>query len=301
MALRRYSLVGTGNAGEGNVNALTGQNSKTAMPVTKEREGADSASAAIVRDTGPYSARNTSKGALIEEAYRVFTALGRGESVEQVREQVLRGTLLSQRSRENRERIWTSIHGRYLVPATPWLTSLLAGTSSSGPHSREFVSLLYLLYALRDHLTFDFVTHVLWAKGHQSRLVISRNDVLDLLNEAAPRQPQIERWTESTRTKLAGSILTALRDFDILEGQQKKTLAQPVLPLSTAAALLRVLAVEGCRGRQAIEDVTWRLFLLTEQEVAATLAKLAQEGRIRFEKAGATVVLETPLEWEQRP
>jgi hypothetical protein len=283
------------------VNALTGRNSQAAMPVTKEREEADSTCAAIVRDTGPYSARNTSKGALIEEAFRVLTALGRGESVAQVREQALRGSLLTQRSRENRERIWTSIHGRYLVPTTPWLMSLLAETCSSGPHSGEFVSLLYLLYALRDRLTFDFVTHVLWAKGHPPRLVISRNDVLDLLKEAAPRQPQIERWTESTRVKLAGSILTALRDFGILEGQQKKMLAQPVLPLSTAAALLRLLTVEGCRGRQAIEDITWRLFLLTEQEVAATLAKLAQEGRIRFEKAGATVVLETPLEWEGGP
>lgn len=205
------------------------------------------------------------------------------------------------RSRENRERIWTSIQQRYLIPTTPWLTSLLADTCASGPHSREFASPLYLLYALRDRLTFDFVTNVLAVEGHQGRPVVSRNDVLDLLNQAAGHQPQIERWTESTRIKLAGSILTALRDFGLLEGQQKKVLVRPVLPLTTAEALLRVLTVEGCRGRQAVRDATWRLFLLTEQEVASTLAKLAQQGRIRFEKAGATVVLETPLEWEDRP
>ena len=232
----------------------------------------------VVRDTGPYSARNSSKGALIDEASRVFAALARGQSVETVRDQVLRGTLLTQRSRENRERIWTSIQQRYLIPTTPWLTSLLADTSASGPHSREFVSLLYLLYALRDRLTFDFVTSVLWAKGHQARPVVSRNEVLDLLKQTAGRQPQIDRWTESTRIKLAGSILTALRDFGVLEGQQKKVLASPSLPLSTAEALLRVLTVEGCRGRQVIQDSTWRLFLLTEPEVASTLAKLAQQG-----------------------
>jgi hypothetical protein len=207
---------------------------------------------------------------LINEASRVFAALARGLSIEAVRVEVLRGTLLSQRSSENRERIWRSVKQRYLIPTAPWLTSLLADTGRSGPHSREFVSLLYLLYALRDRLAFDFVTDVLWAKGHEARPVISRNEVLDFLTQAAGRQPQIERWTESTRIKLAGSILTALRDFGVLEGQQKKVLARPILPLSTAEALLRVLIVEGCRGRQAVQDSTWRLFLLTEQEVTST-------------------------------
>jgi len=257
--------------------------------------------AVVVRDTGPYSARNSSKGALIDEARRVFAALALGQSVESVREEVFRGTLLTQRSRENRERIWTSIQQRYLSPTTPWLTSQLANLCESGAHSREFVTLLYLLYALRDRLTFDFVTKVLSDKGHQSRPVVYRNDVLDLLNQAAGREPQIERWSESTRIKLAGSILTALRDFGVLEGQQKKFLVRPDLPLSTAEALLRVLIAEGCRGRHVLRDSAWRLFLLTEPEVASSLAKLAQQGTIRFEKAGATVVLETPREWEDQP
>jgi len=180
--------------------------------------------AVTVRDTGPYSARNSSKGALIEEASRVFAALRLGQSVDEVRDQVLRGTLLTQRSRENRERIWTSIQQRYLIPTTPWLTAMLTDACESGSHSREFVSLLYLLYALRDRLTFDFVTNVLSAKGYQAKPVVSRNDVLDFLKQAAGHQPQIERWTESTRIKLAGSILTAIRDFGVLEGQQKKAL-----------------------------------------------------------------------------
>ena len=122
-----------------------------------------------------------------------------------------------------------------------------------------------------------------------------------IFSTAARRQPQIERWTESTRIKLAGSILTALRDFGVLEGQQKKFLVRPSLPLSTAEALLRMLVAEGCRGRQVLQDPAWRLFLLTEPEVAQSLAKFAQQGTIRFEKAGATVVLETPKEWENQP
>lgn len=279
------------------MNTITRHTRKATAPATGERRAVRLRSGAF-RDTGPYSARNSSKGALIEEASRVFTALGGGQSLEQVRDQVFRGDLLTQRSRENRERIWSSIQQRYLVPASPWLTKLLADLCASGAHSHDFVSLLYLLYALRDHLTFDFVTDVLWAKRHLASPVISRNEVLDLLNHSERRQPQIERWAESTRIKLAGSILTALRDFGLLEGQQKKVLVRPHLPLKTAETLLRLLTWGGCRGREVVQDVTWRLFLLGEPEVASTLAKLAQAGSIRFEKAGSSVVLETPKEWE---
>ena len=142
------------------------------------------------------------------------------------------------------------------------------------------------------------MTQVVWDRTFETSSVVSRNDVLDLLTQAAPDQPQIDRWSESTRIKLAGSILTALRDFGVLEGRQKKSIARPPLPDLTAEVLLRILTAEGMRGREVIEALTWRLFLRSESEVAAILSKLAQAGHIRFEKVGATVVLDTPTEWE---
>lgn len=252
----------------------------------------------LIRDHGPYSARNSSKGALLEEASRVFGAIASGGSLEEVRGQALRGTLLSQRSTQNRKRIWSSLHQRYLISEMPWLTRVLAEKSSQGAHSSDFASVLYLLYALRDRLTFDFVSNVLFPKRNSNRPVVSRNDVLDLLQSAAPYQSQIDRWSESTRIKLAGSVLTALRDFGLLDGKQKKILVKPAFPSSTAAVLLRILVSEGCRGRHVLEDQTWRLFLLTEADVAQSLARLDREGTIHFEKAGTTVVLETPAAWE---
>ena len=82
-----------------------------------------------LRDDGPYSARNTSKGALIEEAARLFYAMSSGLSIGQAREQMLRGSLLTQRSSVNRKRIWTLLQLRYLVPELPWITRLLAEKS----------------------------------------------------------------------------------------------------------------------------------------------------------------------------
>ncbi len=255
----------------------------------------------IIRDTGPYSTRNLAKGASITDAAQVFAALRDGLTVAEVRDGAHGGKLLSQRGRSSRDRIWASLHHRYLTHRIPWIISALVNALGHGERSAEFVSLLYLQYALRDHLTFDFVTEVLWRKGYANRPVVQRTDLVDLLDQATAEQPQIARWTEKSRLKVANSILTALRDFGVLEGTRNKVLVRPSLPLDTAEHLLRVLVTEGCRGRQVLEDPAWRLFMLGPQDVAATLAKLAQEGRIRFEKVGRTVVLETPQAWEESP
>jgi len=255
----------------------------------------------IIRDTGPYSGRNLAKGASINDAAQVFAALRDGQTVEQVRDGARSGKLLSQRGRSSRDRIWASLHHRYLTQRIPWVISAITDALGHGEQSPEFISLLYLHYALRDHLTFDFVTEVLWRKGYASRPVIQRTDLVDLLDHAAAEQPQIGRWTEKSRLKVANSILTALRDFGVLEGTRNKVLVRPVLPIGTAEHLVRVLVTEGQRGRQVLEDPAWRLFMLGSQDVAATLAKLAQQGRIRFEKGGRTVVLETPQAWEESP
>jgi len=166
---------------------------------------------------------------------------------------------------------------------------------------KVFISLAYLHYVLRDRLTFDFVTEALWHKGYQARPLVPRNDVLDLLDQKASEHPETQRWAETSRVKLAGSILTALRDFGLLEGMQKKYLVRFSLPLSTAEQLARIFTVEGRRGREVIEDPTWRLFMLNDRDVAVTLSKLSREGNVDFEKAGMTVVLQTSPESEEKP
>jgi hypothetical protein len=163
--------------------------------------------------------------------------------------------------------------------------------------SREFLSLLYVHYALRDQLTFDFVTEVLWERWRARQLNVGPEEVHALLDRASEEQPQIGQWAESTRIRLARHILAALRDFGVLEGKVKKTLQQPSLPLQTGEHLLRILIKEGQHGALVLSDPSWRLFFYREDEVAHLLSQLAQARRIRFERVGDTVVLDVPEEW----
>jgi hypothetical protein len=179
------------------------------------------------------------------------------------------------------------------------MTAALRQAHASGRYSREFVSLVYLLYAIRDRLALDFITRRLWPRWSTDPVVAAPGDVLNLLDEASDTQPQIRKWSQSSRRKLATSILTALRDFGLLKGTQRKVLSQPPLALATAECIVRLLTAEGLRGREVLEAPTWRLFLLGPEDVAHVLLQLTQARRIRFEKAGSTVVLETPEEWRE--
>ncbi|MCP4039864.1 MAG: DUF1819 family protein, partial [bacterium] len=159
---------------------------------------------------------------------------------------------------------------------------------------RAFVGLAYLHHVRRDRLTFDFVTDRLWARFHSKAPAVSRDDVLDFLANYESHDEVIKKWRESTRKKLAGNVLSALRDFGLLTGVQRKSLQSPVVPPSVTLHLCRLLDGEGLRGRALLQAKDWRLFLWEPHDTSLALAQLAQRGDIRFERSGRTVVLEIP-------
>lgn len=204
----------------------------------------------------------------------------------------LRGQMLPPCSYENRQRIWDSLHYRYFAPGLQWITRGLASASASGANSPEFVSLAYLYFALRDRLTFDLVTILVWERWLARSLTISSADVVGFLEHAASQHPAVSKWSESTRTKLASSILAALRDFGLLRGIYAKQIQRPVVAPETVFHLLCILLAEGSHGRAVVEAPDWRLFLWSEDDAAKALAELAQRRWIRFERGGRTVILE---------
>lgn len=245
-----------------------------------------------VRDVGSFSSRNSSKGALLNEAFLLLSAFGKGQTVAELREQAVRGQMLSRGSYETRQRIWDSLNHRYFAPGLPWIIRGLASASGAGATSPEFVSLAYLYYSLRDRLTFELVTGLIWERWLARSLTISSSDAAGFLERSSLQHPEVKKWSESTRTRLVRSILAALRDFGLLQGIYTKQIQRPVVAPETVFHLLCILLAEGCHGRAVIEAPDWRLFLWSEDDTAKALADLAQRRWVRFERAGRTVILE---------
>jgi hypothetical protein len=245
------------------------------------------------RDASHPSARNSSKGALLSEAFAVFHALSDGTRVDELRAAALDTRLFRQTARETRRRIWDSIHWRYFAWNPPrWVLSDLCGAATTEPHDPRIQGLLYLHYARRDRLTFEFVTEFLLRRWQERQLAVRRDDVLDFLASRYGEEPVIRTWSDSTRKKLAGNLLSALRDFGVLTGVQRKVLQRPIVPPEVALHLCRLLHAEGLRGRALLEAPDWRLFLWEAHDISMALAQLAQRGEIQFERSGRTVILE---------
>jgi hypothetical protein len=247
------------------------------------------------RDLGFPSARTSSKGALIVETHAVFRALAGGASERDVKGKCLSGALVRKSARLTRMRIWDAINWRFFAwgPAG-WIVADLerAAMESSRP-SPTFVGLVYLHYARRDRLTFDFVTTHVFGNWITGRRTVRPEQVVRFAAERYGPDA-LGRLRESTRKKVAGNVLSALRDFGVLKGTVRKRIEQPALTSATALHLCRVLYEGGLRGRQLTDGADWRLFLLRPREVTTTLANLARAGVIRFEQAGRTVILELP-------
>ena len=246
-----------------------------------------------VRDRGEFSSRNTSKGALVKDAFTLFSAMReQGLSVDELRDTALRGQMFPRSSYENRQRIWDCLHYRYFAPGIPWIPAALGAATAAGVNSPDFVSLAYLYFALRDRLTFDLVTQPLWECWRARSVAVSAAQVLEFLDRESDRNPAVKKWRPSTRAKLASSILAALRDFGVLRGIQSKQLQGPVVSPETVFHLVCILLAEGHHGRAVVEAPDWRLFLWSEDGAAKALADLAQRRWVRFERGGRTVILE---------
>jgi len=221
----------------------------------------------------------------------VFQALALGKTLTAVREASFEGRLLRQSAVETRRRIWKALYWRFFSWDPPtWVLADLEAAARDESTTQRFVGLCYLHSARRDRLIFDFATTVMFDRWRETATEVNRQDVLDFL----ARYESTRDWRESTRKKLAGNVLTVLRDFGLLTGVQRKFIQRPVVAPEVALHLSRLLDAEGLRGRALIEAPDWRLFLWGVHDTSQALAQLAQQGALRFERSGRTVVLEVP-------
>lgn len=244
-----------------------------------------------IRDTGPISSRNTSKGALVQETFTAFKAADGQINAPDLKHLILVENVVHKTSYETRREIWNAIKRRYLSVCPQWIGCALAAATEKGIQSADFLSLAYLYYALRDRATFEFVIGPVWDKWLQGVTSIDTSDFLVFLERQAEESPQIKKWREVTRRRLASMTLAALRDFGLLRGRQVKHIQRPSVAPETIYHLLCILYAEGKEGRAIIEAPDWRLFLWSEAEVSNALGGLAQKGWIDFERAGQTVIL----------
>jgi hypothetical protein len=194
--------------------------------------------------------------------------------------------------------MFNAITKSFLANQPHWVLADLSRAAAAGAYDPEFVALVYFHYAIADPLTYDFVVHDLFDLSRAGSPRVEALDAARRIDLAALDSDEVSNWSLETKKKLANNMLAALRDYGVLEGGKHKRLKRPELPASAAEHVLRLLYEAGARGHQLLSDSAWRLFLVTEHEVADVVSRLAQQGRVSFERSGDVVVFHAPDEWE---
>lgn len=249
-------------------------------------------SLANIRDNDVLSARNSSKGPLLNEVYSILREYEIGYDIHDFRDKVVHGQILPHSSYHTRRTIWNHVFRRYFKHGNDWIVERIKESTNEGKNSREFLSLAYLYYVLRDRFTFLFVTERLWPIWKNKTIAISVNDVQDFLDDVSDDFIEITHWRESTRRKLAQNTIRSLTAFGVLKGVKNKVIQQPSISDEAVFHLLCILWDEGYRGKPLIEAPDWHMFLFSEDNVSYTLNRLSMLGWIGFEKSGSTVMID---------
>lgn len=175
-------------------------------------------------------------------------------------------------------------------PLEAWkLARILENENADGSVVRPFY---YWITARAEDPMHQYVTDVLYPQSRtRNRDVQSEEAAAWLSRQVAGKGRE---WTPTVARKVARGLLAALRDFGILEGANRKSIAPAHLTPAVGAIIAFCLHEMGCSGRELVQHLDWRLFLLGETGVERMMMECHQHGWLRFDIAGAIYRVEFP-------
>ena len=245
-----------------------------------------------------YSSRNSSKGALLEEAKILFSYLGRNNSLGSARKAVIQDNIFTKRTYQTRKKCWALLHSRYFPSAAveeyskiPHPIIVLFRTSASETMKR---GVLYYHFVISDLFSYEATVELVYDLYCRGLTNISPRDVHKFLDLKTKSHPEINTWSPQTCYSLVIHYLSAMRDFGILEGKVQKKIHRPTVKEDLFLYIVTYLRDCGKSPKAILTSDDFRLFLLSQEEVQTRLIEAQRVGRIYFRKSGHVVSLELP-------
>jgi hypothetical protein len=102
-------------------------------------------------------------------------------------------------------------------------------------------------------------------------------------------------WSDPTVERIARGLLSALRDFGVLQGAVKKRIAPAYLPIEAFAFLAFYLKQHQPSAAKLVELPDWKLFFLAREGVERSFFEAHQSGLLEYHAAGSVTRLTFPV------
>ena len=233
-----------------------------------------------------FTARIIKGGALLAESRRLIDVWNDDETTQANLERIRSHNRLGLPSRARTADTLEILRQRFIDPQP----SLLPSLRMTARNSATFRDACYYEAARNDDLLAFSAESVLFEWWELGRSSVPTDRFERALLEASPGS-NLHRWNEQTRRRVVHGLLSALRDFGILEGKNNKQISPPTLSLGGFAYVAGRLRQQG-DGDIAASPV-WRRWLLDDDRVRGLFLEADRLGLLRYAEAGSL----TRIDW----
>lgn len=175
-------------------------------------------------------------------------------------------------------------------PKDAW--KLCAALEDCLPAIDVVVPFYYWITARAEMILYRFATEELYSMARSGAVGVATSDLTSWITKICKEQGKI--WSDVVIIKVARAMLAALRDFGVLSGASKKTIAASHLSLEAFALIAWCLRNQLEDSRDLKTHPDWRLFLLSPENVERLLLEAHQHGWLHYQVAGAVTRIEFP-------
>jgi hypothetical protein len=232
------------------------------------------------------------KGAMIEEAYAVFTAWdferSKRENLDRLRNENFIGASSATWLRD----VAKVLNRRFDPDGRDRPLVVLA---QRGLPVEEWKPLLLWHMTRDEFLVRDFLETWLFAEYDSGTFRVHTEDVENYLGDIGKRGGTTEHaWSEQTTKRVAAGLLKMAVDFGLLRGSVAKEFVSFHLPERSFLYLLHAMRDEKLSPSKLISSPEWRLFLMRPADVEHELLRLHQFRKLEYQVAGSLVQLSLP-------
>ncbi len=264
----------SGKRGNGNMPSCAG----FTLPATREGQ--------------PYVSRLATRAALYAELRSLLAAVEAAVPRAEYRRRVIEDNILSRRTVAAREKTWKELAARYGIDGAAPLFRVFIEEYRRTSSENDRALTAYLLFALHDRLACDLGTEWIHQYLRNAPGDLRTADVLAFLRSRERSHPEIAGWSTSSRENIASHYLSALKEFGLARGAQRKASVRPAPGAAPARFLLRALRLSGVSNLAAVQSPLFRLLGLSLDETVALLFRLNANGALRCRIQGDVVDLD---------
>ena len=241
---------------------------------------------------GRYSSRIIKAGALLADTKTLLAHWDVEDSVRGNMNRIRRENLFGKASRSRVQDVLEIFRQRFLGEdcVTKALVVLVQKRLSAAALDR----ILYFHAARSDRLLHDTVTEVLTPLQARGITEIDTLEIQGPLKKWADAGKTSGDWSKPTILRIAQGLLSALRDFGVLQGAAKKRIAPAYLPVAAFAYLVFYFKQHQPSGAKLVELPEWRLFFLPREGVERFLFEAHQHNLLEYHAAGSVTRLTFP-------